>query len=93
MQSTIVLEGPHSSAQLDSLFAVSTSSPSSQRNLDTTLTVESIHQEKESNIFDKYKEIKQGMNFSTTAITVNSENRPLSLSIDYCHLLTQKNEE
>jgi hypothetical protein len=38
MQSTIVLEGPHSSAQSDSLFVGSPSSPTSQRNPDTTLT-------------------------------------------------------
>jgi hypothetical protein len=59
MQSTIVLEGPHSSTQSDSLFTGSPSSPTSQRNPDTTLTAESVHGQKESNIFDKYKEIKQ----------------------------------
>jgi hypothetical protein len=41
------------------LFARSPSSPASQINPYTTLTYESIHGEKDSNIFDKYKEIKQ----------------------------------
>jgi hypothetical protein len=59
MQSTIVLEGPHSSTHSDSQFTVSTSSPTSQRNPDTTLTTESTHGKTESNIFDKYKQIKQ----------------------------------
>jgi hypothetical protein len=59
MQSTIVLEGPHSSAQSNSLFEGSPLSPASQRNPYIALMVESIHGEKEPNIFDKYKEIKQ----------------------------------
>jgi hypothetical protein len=59
MQSTIVLEGPHSSTQSKNLFEGYPLSPTSQRNPDTTLTAESIHGEKESNIFEKYKEIKQ----------------------------------
>jgi hypothetical protein len=59
MQSTIVLEGPHSSTHSDSLVTGSPSSPTSQRNPDTTLTIESSHGKKESNIFDKYKQIKQ----------------------------------
>jgi hypothetical protein len=59
MQSTIVLEGPHSSDYSDIHFIVSTSSPTSQRHQDTTLTVESTHGKTDSNIFDKYKQIKQ----------------------------------
>jgi hypothetical protein len=59
MQSTIVLEGPHPSTQSNNLFAGSPSSPTCQINLDTTMTTESVHGQKESNIFDKYKEIKQ----------------------------------
>jgi hypothetical protein len=59
MQSTIVMEGPHSSSYSDSWFIVSTSSPASQRQTYTTLTVESTHEQTESNIFDKYKQIKQ----------------------------------
>jgi hypothetical protein len=59
MQSTIILEGPHSSTHSESLFTCSPSSPTSQRNQDTTLTTESSHGKKESNIFDKYKQIKQ----------------------------------
>jgi hypothetical protein len=59
MQSTIVMEGPHSSAYSDSQFIVSTSSPTSQRQTNTTLTAESSHEKTESNIFDKYKQIKQ----------------------------------
>jgi hypothetical protein len=60
-RSTIVLEGPHSSSQSNNLFVGSPASPTSQSNLDTTLIVESIHGKKDSNIFDKYKEIKQRM--------------------------------
>jgi hypothetical protein len=40
MQSTIVMEGPHSSTYSDSQFIVSTSSPKSQRKTITTLTSE-----------------------------------------------------
>ena len=59
MSSTIVSEGPHSSTHLDGLFTSSSSSPPSQRNPNTTLTAESVHGKKESNIFDKYKQIKE----------------------------------
>jgi hypothetical protein len=59
MQSTIVMEGPHSSAYLYSQFIVSTSSPTSQRKTYTTPTTKSTHGKTESNIFDKYKQIKQ----------------------------------
>jgi hypothetical protein len=38
---------------------VSTSSPASQRQANTTLTARSSHEKIESNIFDKYKQIKQ----------------------------------
>jgi hypothetical protein len=59
MQSTIVLEGPHSSTHSYSLLTGSPSSPTPQRNPDTTLTTESSHGQKDSNIFDKYKHIKK----------------------------------
>jgi hypothetical protein len=57
MQSTIVMEGPHSSTFSDSQFIVSTYS--SKKQTDTTLSAESSHEKTESNIFDKYKQIKQ----------------------------------
>jgi uncharacterized protein YxjI len=53
------MEGPHSSAYSYSQFIVYTSSPTSQRKIDTTLTVESTDGQTKSNIFDKYKYIKQ----------------------------------
>jgi hypothetical protein len=53
MQSTIVMEGPHSSSFSDSQFIVSTSSY--QKQTDTTLTTESSHEQTKSNVFDKYK--------------------------------------
>jgi hypothetical protein len=59
MKSTIVLKVPISSPQSDSLFEGSPSSLALQRNLDTYLTSASIQGEKESNIFDRYKEIKK----------------------------------
>jgi hypothetical protein len=59
MKSTIVMEEPHSSAYSYSKFIVSTSSPTYQRQTDTTMIVESTHGQTESNIFDKYKQIKK----------------------------------
>jgi hypothetical protein len=57
MQSTIVMEGPHSSTFSGSQFIVSTSS--SKKQTDTTLSAKSSHEPTGSNIFDKYKQIKQ----------------------------------
>ena len=57
MQSTIVMEGPHSSTFSGIQFIVSTYS--SKKKADTTLSVESSHEPTGSNIFDKYKQIKQ----------------------------------
>jgi hypothetical protein len=57
MQSTIVMEGPHSSTFSGSQFIVSTYS--SKKQTDTTLSAESSHEKTGSNIFDKYKQIKQ----------------------------------
>jgi hypothetical protein len=53
------IEGPHYSSFSNSHFIVSTSSPASQRKINTTLTAKSYHEKTESNIFDKYKQIKQ----------------------------------
>ena len=57
MKSTIVMEGPHSSTFSNIHFIVST--PSSKKQTDTTLSAESSHEQTKSNIFDKYKQIKQ----------------------------------
>jgi hypothetical protein len=59
IKSTIVLDGPHSYNQSNNYFIGSPSSPTSQINPDINLTAESVHGQKKSNIFDKYKEIKQ----------------------------------
>jgi hypothetical protein len=56
MQSTIVMEGLHYSSFLDSQFIVSTYSSKPKKY--TTLSVESSHDQIESNIFEKYKQIK-----------------------------------
>jgi hypothetical protein len=56
-QSTIVMEGPHSSTFSGKQHIVSTSS--SKKQVDTTLSVESSHEPTRSSIFYKYKMIKQ----------------------------------
>jgi hypothetical protein len=56
-QSTIVMEGPHSSTFSGSQHIVSTSS--SKKQADTTLSAESSQEPTRSSIFDKYKMIKQ----------------------------------
>ena len=56
-QSTIVMEGPHSSIFSGSQHIVSTSSSKKQE--DTTLSVESSQEPIGLSIFDKYKMIKQ----------------------------------
>jgi len=57
IQSTIVMEGPHSSTFSGSQCIVSTFS--SKKKIDTTLSIESSHELIGSNIFEKYKQIKQ----------------------------------